>query len=181
MNVCAAVLAITAVAITPSIAFAANTINFNGEVTSQTCSAVINGLAEPTVLLDSVSVDALHGNAGSVAGETPFSLRLTGCVASTTGDQHFATVFQAVNATTAGNLANTAVGGATGVALQLLDRAGGNRLNLAGNAAVRAGDIVLPSGQTTVSYDYAVRYVAEAVSVTPGPVLGSVTYTVRYE
>ncbi|MCO3652294.1 type 1 fimbrial protein, partial [Pseudomonas aeruginosa] len=31
------------------------------------------------------------------------------------------------------------------------------------------------------SYDYAVQYVSEAATVTPGPVLGAVTYTLRYE
>ena len=44
-----------------------------------------------------------------------------------------------------------------------------------------AGDIVLAGGETSTSYDYAVRYISEATTVTPGPVLGSVTYTLRYE
>ncbi|AIR91673.1 fimbrial protein [Pseudomonas cremoricolorata] len=182
MNVRSAMWAIAALAITPNIASAASTINFNGEITSQTCSAVVNGVAEPTVLLNSVPVGALNGNAGSVAGETTFSLRLTGCVAPAQNDQTFEVIFQAINPTTAaGNLANAATGGATGVALQILDRPGGTRLNLAGNAVVTAGTISLPAGQTAASADYAVRYVAEESTVTVGPVLSSVTYTVRYE
>lgn len=44
-----------------------------------------------------------------------------------------------------------------------------------------AGDIVLANGATSTSYDYAVQYVSEAATVTPGPVLGVVTYTLRYE
>ncbi|MBF3274407.1 type 1 fimbrial protein, partial [Pseudomonas aeruginosa] len=47
--------------------------------------------------------------------------------------------------------------------------------------AVPAGDIVLANGATSTSYDYAVQYVSEAATVTPGPVLGAVTYTLRYE
>ncbi|KST08177.1 fimbrial protein [Pseudomonas aeruginosa] len=46
---------------------------------------------------------------------------------------------------------------------------------------VPAGDIVLANGATSTSYDYAVQYVSEAATVTPGPVLGAVTYTLRYE
>jgi len=63
----------------------------------------------------------------------------------------------------------------------MLDGAGGSPVNLAGGAAVRAGNIVLGTGKDSASYDYAVRYVAEADTVTPGPVLGSITYTLRYE
>ncbi|MDF5883177.1 hypothetical protein P4133_13795 [Pseudomonas aeruginosa] len=90
-------------------------------------------------------------------------------------------MFQAVNPTSAGNLTNTASAGATGVALQLLTAPGGSEVNLAGGSAVAAGDIVLAGGETSTSYDYAVRYISEATTVTPGPVLGSVTYTLRYE
>ncbi len=90
-------------------------------------------------------------------------------------------MFQATNPSAAGNLVNTAASGATGVALQLLDSVGGNPVDLAGGAAVPAGDIVLANGATSTSYDYAVQYVSEAATVTPGPVLGAVTYTLRYE
>lgn len=164
----------------PTVTLAANTINFSGEVTDQTCSAVIDGNTDPVVILDSVPTTALSG-VGSVAGETSFTVSLTGCTAPTNADEHFTTLFQAVNATSAGNLTNTAASGATGVALQLLDQPSGTAVNLAGGAAVAAGDIVLATGETSATYDYAVQYVAEAATVTPGPVLGSVTYTLRYE
>lgn len=162
-------------------AWAANTINFSGEVTDQTCSAVVDGNTDPTVVLQSVPVSALNGTVGKTAGETSFTLRLTGCVVPTSTSEHFTAVFQATNPTSAGNLTNTASGGASGVALQMLAAPGGTKLDLAGNAAVEAGDIVLASGQSSASHDYAVQYVAEAATVTPGPVLGSVTYTLRYE
>lgn len=173
-------LAVAAAIAAPGLAFAANTINFSGEVTDQTCSAVVDGNTDPTVVLNSVPVSALNG-VGQVAGETSFTVQLTGCAAPSGTEEHFTTLFQATNPTTAGNLTNTASGGATGVALQLLDGPSGTPVNLAGGAAVAAGDIVLADGQTSTSYDYAVQYVAEDATVTPGPVLGSVTYTLRYE
>ncbi|WP_207884001.1 fimbrial protein [Pseudomonas sp. 30_B] len=174
-------LAMAAIIALPGIASAANTINFSGEVTDQTCSAVVNGTTDPTVVLDSVPVSSLTGGTGKTAGETSFTLQLSGCTAPSGTEQHFTTLFQAINPTSAGNLTNTAASGATGVALQLLDAPAGTPVNLAGGAAVEAGDIVLADGQTSTTYDYAVQYVSEEASVTPGPVLGSVTYTLRYE
>ncbi|KSL76791.1 fimbrial protein [Pseudomonas aeruginosa] len=166
-NPCAVVLAFAAIAASGT-AMAANTITFSGEVTDQTCQVAVNGFTDPTVILDSVPVSALDGAVGRSAGETAFTLQLTDCVAPT-ADEHFTTLFQATNPSAAGNLVNTAASGATGVALQF------------GGAAVPAGDIVLANGATSTSYDYAVQYVSEAATVTPGPVLGAVTYTLRYE
>jgi len=181
MKLHATALAVAATFAVPGLAFAANTINFSGEVTDQTCSAVVDGNTDPTVILDSVPVSALNGSVGQTTGETSFTLQLTGCAAPSGADEHFTTLFQATNATASGNLTNTATSGATGVALQLLDGPAGNPVNLAGGAAVAAGDIVLADGETSASYDYAVQYISEATTVTPGPVLGSVTYTLRYE
>ena len=165
-NPCAVVLAFAAIAASGT-AMAANTITFSGEVTDQTCQVAVNGFTDPTVILDSVPVSALDGAVGRSAGETAFTLQLTDCVAPT-ADEHFTTLFQATNPSAAGNL-------------QLLDSVGGNPVDLAGGAAVPAGDIVLANGATSTSYDYAVQYVSEAATVTPGPVLGAVTYTLRYE
>ena len=130
--------------------------------------------------MQSVPATALSGATGKSAGETKFTLRLTGC-AKPDANEQFTTLFQATNPTSLGNLTNTAANGATGVALQLLDAPGGSPVNLAGGAAVSAGQITLSSGQDSTSYDYAVRYVSEADAVIAGPVLGAVTYTLRYE
>ncbi|WP_447752599.1 fimbrial protein [Pseudomonas nicosulfuronedens] len=182
MKLHATALAVAAAFAVPGFAFAANTINFSGEVTDQTCSAVVDGNTDPTVILDSVPVSALSGTVGKTTGETSFTLQLTGCAAPSGAAEHFTTLFQATNATASGNLTNTAAGtGADGVALQLLNGPAGTPVNLAGGAAVEAGDIVLADGQTSASYDYAVQYISEKTVVTPGPVLGSVTYTLRYE
>lgn len=175
------ITAFALIAIVPGFAYSANTINFSGEVTDQTCSAVVDGNTDPTVILKSVPASELNGAVGKSTGETSFTLRLTGCAAPSTGQDKFSAEFQAANATAAGNLTNTASSGAGGVALQLLDAPGGTPVKFNGNATVKAGNIILAAGQTSASYDYAVRYVSEAASVTPGPVLSSVMYTVRYE
>ncbi|MBF8676516.1 type 1 fimbrial protein [Pseudomonas fulva] len=181
MNIRAIAFAAAATMAVPGLANAANTITFSGEVTDQTCSAVVDGNTEPTVVMQSAPASALSGGTGKNTGETKFTLRLTGCAAPTDANEQFTTLFQATNPTSLGNLTNTATNGATGVALQLLDAPGGSPVNLAGGAAVSAGQIILSSGQTSTSHDYAVRYVSEAATVTAGPVLGTVTYTLRYE
>ncbi len=182
MNFRKTVFATAAMIALPQLALAGNTIVFNGEVTNQTCSAVVGGNTDPTIMLDSVPASELTGAVGKTAGETTFTLQLTGCAAPGTGTtENFKTLFQATNPTSSGNLANTAAQGATGVALQLLSAPGGSPVKLLGGTAVAAGNIVLASGQTSASHDYAVQYIAESASVTTGPVLGSVIYTLRYE
>ncbi len=177
-----ATVAVTALLAITGIALAANTITFTGEVTDQTCSVTVDGSTDPTVILNSVPVNALSGGPTSSAGETSFTVQLNNCIAPATASQeHFTALFQAVNPTEAGNLANTASGGATGVALQLLNAPGGTAVNLGGGAAVAAGDIILAEGQTSTRGDYAIQYVSEALSVTPGPVIGALNYTLRYE
>ncbi|WP_051302950.1 fimbrial protein [Comamonas composti] len=161
-------------------AAAANTITFNGEVTDQTCQVEINGSSAPVVILDSVPVSALSAP-GMVAGATPFTLKLTNCVAPATGSESFQALFQAVNATSNGNLPNAAAGGAQGVSLQLLDAVGGNPVRLTSGSPAKGGSIVLQSGQTSASRDFAIQYYSESAAVSTGMVSGSVTYTVRYE
>ncbi len=51
---------------------------------------------------------------------------------------------------------------------------------IAASGTAMAANTITFSGEVT-SYDYAVQYVSEAATVTPGPVLGAVTYTLRYE
>lgn len=177
----ATALAVAALITVPGLASATNTINFSGNVIDQTCSVLIEGSTDPIVTLNNVPASALNGSIGRTAGDTTFTMKLTGCAAPSKTAERFSTMFQAINPTSAGNLSNTAVSGATGVALQLLDAPAGKPVKLASGAAVEAGEIVLANGQTSTSYDYAVRYVSEAAAITAGPVLGSVTYTLHYK
>ncbi|KMN79993.1 major type 1 subunit fimbrin (pilin) [Chromobacterium alkanivorans] len=160
----------------PALALADNTINFQGEVTSQTCTVDINGNAtSPLVLLPTVPTTSL-AKTGDVAGETDFTIRLTGCEAAPAGGTKINTVFVANSLTTGGNIGN--VGSAGKVALQLLDPAApATPFNLTGG--YKAPGLELKAGETTAEHKFAVRYYAED-TVTAGSVLGSVQYAVSY-
>ncbi|RQH05492.1 fimbrial protein [Paraburkholderia dinghuensis] len=170
------------IAVAPVFAFAApstNTINFQGEVTDQTCDVTINGNASnPTVLLPTVSTMQLAA-AGDTAGQTTFTIGVSGCMAPTTTAQAIGTVFVGNQVTSQGNLGNT--GTATNVALQLLDpQSPSSPFDLSSAEGYTAAGMSLPVGATSASYDFAVQYVAEAGAATAGSVLGSVQYAVTY-
>ncbi|KAG8155459.1 fimbrial protein [Burkholderia catarinensis] len=166
----------------PALAFAqsSNTIQFQGEVTDQTCTVAVNGNASsPTVLLPTVSTADL-ATAGGTAGETRFTIGLSGCTAPTTAARAINTVFVGNQVTTNGNLGNT--GTATHVALQLLDPDNATTpFNLSGASGYAAPGLSLAVGDTSASHDFAVRYITENGSATAGSVLGSVQYAINYQ
>ncbi|MDH6153023.1 major type 1 subunit fimbrin (pilin) [Paraburkholderia sp. WSM4179] len=171
-----------AIAAVPAFAFAAsgNTINFQGEVTDQTCAVAINGnAASPTVLLPTVAASQLAA-AGATAEPTNFTIGVTGCMAPTTVAQSINTVFVGNQVTASGNLGNT--GTATKVALQLLDPAApAAPFNLSGVNGYAAPGLNLEVGASAASHDFAVQYISEEGGATPGSVLGSVQYAVSYQ
>jgi major type 1 subunit fimbrin (pilin) len=174
-------LLVLALAALPVVAFAApNTINFQGEVTDQTCQVTVNGNpSNPTVLLPTVPAASL-ATANSTAGQTTFTVAVSQCVAPVSTTQAISTVFVGNQVTTAGNLGNT--GTATNVALQLLDPANpGTPFDLNSAAGFAAPGLVLADGETSASHDFAVQYISELGGATPGSVLGSVQYSVSYE
>ncbi|MDE4917888.1 major type 1 subunit fimbrin (pilin) [Cupriavidus metallidurans] len=172
---------ILAASVAPIMAHAAsgNTINFQGEVTDQTCQVTINGnAANSTVLLPTVSSTVLT-TAGATAGTTSFTVGVNGCVAPTTSAQAIKTVFVGNQVTAAGNLGNT--GTATNVALQLLDPTTPSApFNLNNPGGYAAAGLSLPIGATSATHDFAVRYISEPGGATSGSVLGSVQYAVSY-
>jgi major type 1 subunit fimbrin (pilin) len=88
------------------------------------------------------------------------------------------TKFVANQVTSTGNIQN--VGTAKNVSLQLLDPTKSTAaFNLTGGYS--ADGLVVPAGQTEASYDFAVRYFAEAAGVTAGTVKGSVQYALEYQ
>lgn len=167
-----------ALAAVPFFSFAqsANTITFRGEVAEQTCSVAVNGNASsPVVLLPTVSTSDL-GAAGSTAGQTEFTVSVSGCTASVT-PQAVSTVFLPNNATVGGNIANT--GTATNVSLQLLDPAApAAAFPLTGGYA--APGLQVAANETSASHNFAVRYFAEGAAATAGTVIGAVQYSVAY-
>lgn len=174
-------LFVLAAAALPVFAFAApNTINFQGEVTDQTCQVTVNGNpANPTVLLPTVPASSLAA-ANSTAGQTTFTVAVSECMAPVSTTQAISTVFLGNQVTTAGNLGNT--GTATNVALQLLDPAApGTPFDLSPAGGFAAPGLVLAVGETSASHDFAVQYISELGGATSGSVLGSVQYSVSYE
>lgn len=163
----------------PSVVFAAgNTITFRGQVSDQTCQVAVDGTANPLVILPTVAKSTLSANA-KVAGETPFTVSVSGCAASSSDDVPIKTAFAVNSATSGGNIVN--VGSATNVSLQLLDKSGGNAVKLVGGAPTSVSGLVLPKGaDTTASHVFAVRYVAEGGAATAGSVVGSVQYSLDY-
>lgn len=157
-------------------AMAGNTINFQGEVADQTCVVSINGNAStPLVLLPTVPSSSL-ATAGTTAGQTPFTISLTGCTASTSATA-IKTVFVGNNLTSNGRMGNT--GNASNVSLQLVDPATpATALDLTGQ--VGNPGLSLAANATSASHDFAVEYYSEGVA-TPGSVLGSVQYAVSYQ
>ena len=117
--------------------------------------------------------------AGDTAGPTTFEIGVTGCTPMATA-QSIKTVFVGNQVTAAGNLGNT--GTATNVALQLFDPATpAASFDLASVNGYSAKGLNLNAGDTSASYNYAVRYISETGGATPGSVLGSVQYAVNYQ
>jgi major type 1 subunit fimbrin (pilin) len=170
-----------ALAVAPGFAFAAsaNTINFQGEVTDQTCSVTINGNeANPTVLLPTVPSSSLIA-AGATAGLTTFTVGVSGCTPMAQS-QAIKTVFVGNQVTSGGNLGNT--GTATNVALQLLDpQSPSSPFDLSSVSGYAADGLTLAADTSSASYDYAVQYITETGGATAGSVLGSVQYALSYQ
>lgn len=167
---------VTAGLMLSTAAMASNVIQFQGEVADQTCEVSINGNAStPLILLPTVSAASL-ATAGATAGQTPFTVGLTGCTVSASATA-IKTVFVGNNLNAGGRMGNS--GSATNVSLQLIDPTlPGAPLDLSG--ATGAPGMSLAAGATAASYDFAVEYYSEGIA-TPGSVLGSVQYAVSYQ
>ncbi|MBG7621461.1 type 1 fimbrial protein [Herbaspirillum sp. AP02] len=164
--------------VSPSLVLAAgNTINFRGQVSKQTCQVMVDGAANPVVLLPTVASGDLTA-AGSTAGETPFVVSVSGCTASASDSLKIKTQFLASAATSGNNIPN--LGSAKNVALQLRTGVGGDAIKLVGGSAVSVDGLQIAAGATSASHTFAVRYVSEAGSAEPGSVIGSVQYALDY-
>lgn len=156
------------------VASANNTITFNGEVTDQTCSVMVNGNdSNPIVLLETVAAAQLE-EAGSTAGAKTFSVGITGCTAPQ-AQVDVTTVFVANGVTDNGNLLST--GTAENVALQIMDTEG-NPVNLSSEANLSG--LVLEADSTSASAEFGVAYISENGNATPGSVTGALQYSVVY-
>ncbi|MGS0639219.1 fimbrial protein [Citrobacter sp. VF227] len=153
-------------------------INFSGRLSSVTCNASINGGGNnATVILPTVQASSLAA-AGNNAGQTGFTVTISGCNAAGNLRAYFengATVDSA-----SGRLKNTAASGAaTAVQLELLDGSQNyTPVNIGNSNQNNAGFI--PIAGATVTLPYAVRYYATGTAGA-GAVTSSVTYSVIYK
>lgn len=147
------------------------TIDFSGNIASQTCTVKVNGSDAPVVLPTVAS--SLLKTAGQTAGDTRFTIDLSNC-STQTGDV-FAYFEQGTGVNADGRLSNT--GTATNVDLQLLD-SGNNALNVGSTDQMTAPlKAKLSSGAATLTY--IAQYYATAAA-TSGTVNSRVTYSISY-
>ncbi|GGA26430.1 fimbrial protein [Dyella nitratireducens] len=162
-----------------SVAASDGTITITGKVVANTCSFSVNGgSASSTVQLPVVFTTALNA-AGAVAGNTPFTIKVSGCDPNLTSVQE---QFGGSNINaTDGNLKNIATATspqtvAGNVEVQLLNGTTNTVINLNNNNASPVG--TLSSGGVTLNYQ--AQYYATAAA-TAGLVNTTVTYTTQYQ
>jgi len=171
-------LAVAATLALPASAYD-GTIDFEGEVSSNTC--VINGgsSAPLKVILPKVQVSQLAGAQGATAAHTRFTIALTACTG--TGN---ARVFFEANGNnidyTANALKNKDVSAqkATGIGFAIFDE---DRTRIQLGLQGTQGSKAFPITSNAAQLGYEVAYVKIAPTVTAGKVLGTVEYSIKYD
>jgi major type 1 subunit fimbrin (pilin) len=184
------------VAFAPQSAKAADgTITFNGLITAASCTITGGGAATGTgnvsVTLPTVSATALQA-AGSTAGDTKFSLVLSGGAACTNGQTAslwVETTQTPALDTTSGALKNQ-TGSATAVEVRMVNPANNQPIKLGVNGAYANGATVVASSNqpaatitgNTATLSYMAQYLnpTTAGAVTAGTVATYLTYSMAY-
>ncbi|AXK23701.1 fimbrial protein [Serratia marcescens] len=172
-------VALSMLALTGTCAAASsNTVQFKGEVSTQTCSVNINGnQSNPVVLLPTVAASKLAAK-GATAGDTTFTVNVTGCAAATS-DTAIKTVLAGNNPTTNGNLGNA--GDAAKVSIQLLDSDATTPLSFASGSTVTTSAMTLAKDATSTSQNLVARYYAEDTGVAAGSVIATAQFAISYK
>ncbi|MHA7848221.1 fimbrial protein [Serratia sp. D1N4] len=159
-------------------AAAGGTINFEGQLTNNTCEVVVDGqVSNPKVTLPVISTGQL-GSATQTAGMTGFNLALANCSGSLKTASAFFEAGASVDALT-GRLKNT--GTAQNVSLQLRDGTSASQAVIkAGNAAQANSNSFVNVESGSASLPYFVEYYAEDATIA-GTVVGSVVYSIQYK
>ena len=167
-----------------SQAASSGTITFNGQIVANTCSVAVNGgTADATITLPTVPQASLLV-AADTAGQTFFTMALTGCSATpaVTEDQ-VAAYFESgttVDATT-GMLIPTGVGAPANLRLRLLDGDTAHTPIQAGNMnQTTASTFTSIAGGANITMHYGVEYYATGAA-DAGTVNSSVIYTLQYQ
>ncbi|QIU88423.1 fimbrial protein [Yokenella regensburgei] len=165
------------------------TITFQGTVTSSACTTIIGatpagGTASTTTIvnLPPVSADTLNATAGTYAGQTAFSIQLTGCKAAgslSSVRATFTTARPAVGDNTV--MSNTAPSGAGNVAVAILTPQS-VPIHLNGGTLIDPGETLPDAGGAAgpVTLNYVAAYKSLSTSVSPGPVTGIADYVISY-
>lgn len=155
------------------------TVQINGTITNETCSIAGSGGpgANVSVTLPKISTSTLNA-ANATAGNTQFSIALTGCQNVTAGtvSAYFEIDTTKVNLAT-GRLINSGTAG-TNVEIELLN-SGFQTMNLAQNSGGQSSSSVTLSGGAGTLVYYA-RYHAIAPVTLAGTVIASTTFTIVY-
>lgn len=163
------------------------TITFNGLVTNSACTAIasITGTvgtpASATLTLPNVTASSLNAAAGTLAGVTPFSIDLTGCIATATlgNVRALFTTSSEVN----GAIANTAAApSAANVAIAILQPNGTTQIDVNGGTARDPGAVlpVITGTPGPVTLNYKAAYKSLSTGVTAGNVTGVADYVISY-
>lgn len=161
-----------------SVAASSNTVQFKGEVGTQTCSVNINGnQSNPVVLLPTVAASKL-ATKGATAGDTTFTVNVTDCL-GISGDTAIKTVLAGNSPTINGNLGNA--GDAANVSIQLLDSDASTPLSFASGSTVTTSAMTLTEGSNMTSQSLVARYYAEDVGITAGSVIATAQFAISYK
>lgn len=167
------------------------TITFNGTVTASACTAIASVTADSvasgtpisaTLTLPPVTEETLKAAAGTYAGQTPFSIQLTGCEA-TAALNNVRALFTTANATSDGYaMANTAsVTPAGDVAVAIMQPNGTTQIDLNGGPNRDPGAALPTAGsQGPVTLNYLAAYKSLSTAVTPGNVTGAADFVISY-
>ncbi|AOI68784.1 fimbrial protein [Burkholderia ubonensis] len=145
------------------------TINFNGSITDVPCE-IDTAATSSNVPMAKVFANDFSG-VGSTTGTTSFQIVLKNCGTSTTGATVlFAGTTDATNTTAL----QTTVGGASGVALQLVDDTG-TPISIGSSSKA----YTIAEGDNT--FNFAARYIATSATVTGGAANATALFALTYK
>ena len=158
------------------------TVSFTGTISSNSCKFRIGGAQQTaaTVTLAKAGLTNLTAS-GATTGLTPVTLGLSGC--TTAGPASPATAYfllSSARVTGSGYIANTASGGATGVALQLTDSSGATAYSLGTSDASVGPLLALGTAGTAADTVFGIRYIATQSTPVAGAVTGTLTANFSY-
>ncbi|VTT28384.1 putative fimbriae; major subunit [Klebsiella pneumoniae] len=176
-----AFLSVTAMSVlfaSQAFAISDNTITFQGDVTTETCSVTINGnSAKPLVLLPSVNASTL-AESGKTSGKATFDIGVSGCTGSKDATTKVSSVFAGNSVATTGDLSNVATtDAATNVNIQILDTK--DKAIDFSSPFTADGDLTLDAGKSAATATYTAQYVATG-KATAGAVESTMQYAVSY-